>query len=113
MGTHASDHVTDLLSRHHPAEQARVHRGRGSDTVPAFPPLERDLRTRMGGNSFYLIPKSCIYSGLCLVLISSRCKHNVVGRTVESSFRRLGSIEGGTGIFGGSFFLYERRFPRL
>ena len=67
----------------------------------------------MGGNSFYLIFKSYICSGLCLVLISSLYKHNIVERTVESSFRRLGSIEGGTGIFGGSFFLSERRFPRL
>ena len=67
----------------------------------------------MGGNSFYLIFKSYICSGLCLVLISSLYKHNIVERTVQSSFRRLGSIEGGTGIFGGSFFLSERRFPRL
>ena len=64
-------------------------------------------------NSFYLIVKSCICSGLCLVLISSLHKHNTVERTVESSFRRLGSIEGGIGIFSESFFLSEPRFPRL
>lgn len=68
-------------------------------------PLGRDLRTGNGGNSFTLSLN--LVSGLgCALLPNLITVINAMlwERTVESASRRLGSIEGGTGIFGGCFF---------